>query len=318
METRKIAIIGSGPAGYTAAIYAARANLAPVVFTGGPADSDKLRTPGGQLVLTTEVENYPGFPTGITGPELMDLFEKQAARFETTIHRENVTAVDFSARPFRIVSENHQYFAHSVVVATGAMAKWTDAKGEAQYRNHGVSACATCDGFFFRGKPVLVVGGGDTAMEEALYLAKLSTEVTLIHRRSSLRASPIMQARAFAEPKLKFVWDSEVEEVLGDGTHFTGVRVRNLKTQYMSVLNAAGFFVAIGHLPVVDLISTALKLQPNGYLWVDPGTTRTSVKGVFGAGDVCDSKYRQAVTAAGLGCMAAIEAQHYLAEEGLA
>ena len=317
MNTSPLVIIGSGPAGYTAAIYAARANLSPVVFAGGAAESDPRRVPGGQLMLTSEVENFPGFPDGIQGPELMEHMEKQAARFQTVIHKENVLSLDLSVRPFVVKGETLTTSAHAIVLSTGATAKWLSIPGENEFMNRGVSACATCDGFFFRGKSVLVAGGGDTALEEANYLSKLCSHVTVIHRRDALRASKVMQDRAFANEKISFVWDSAIEEVLGDDKGMHSVRLRNLKTKATSTLESKALFVAIGHTPVVELVRDTLKLQPNGYLWVEPGSTRTSLEGVFAAGDVTDSKFRQAVTAAGMGCMAAIEAQHYLADRGI-
>jgi thioredoxin reductase (NADPH) len=317
METKKVVIIGSGPAGYTAAIYAARANLAPVVFAGGPSEHDARRVPGGQLMITTEVENYPGFPEGVTGPELMERFEKQAERFATVVHKENVLKVDFSKRPFHVKGESAEYLAQTVIIATGASAKWLAVKGEDEFMNRGVSACATCDGFFFKGTDVIVVGGGDTAMEEANYLSKLCSSVTVVHRRDSLRASKIMQERALANEKIRFVWDSAIEEIVGDKKGVTGVVTKNLKSGQTSRLEAKGVFVAIGHQPTTELFKEVLKLQPNGYLWVHPGTARTSVEGVFAAGDVSDATYRQAITAAGTGCMAAIEAERWMTEQGL-
>ena len=230
METRKVVIVGSGPAGYTAAIYAARANLSPVVFAGGPSESDARRVPGGQLMITTEVENYPGFPESVTGPELMERFQKQAERFNTVVHMENVVKLDLSKRPFHVKGETKEYLAETVIIATGASAKWLDVKGEDEFMNRGVSACATCDGFFFKNTDVLVVGGGDTAMEEANYLAKMCSTVTVVHRRDELRASKIMQERALNNPKIKFIWDSAIEEMVGDAKGVTGAIVKNLKT----------------------------------------------------------------------------------------
>ncbi len=317
MEKRKVVIVGSGPAGYTAAIYAARANLAPVVFAGGPSEHDARRVPGGQLMITTDVENYPGFPEAVTGPELMDRFQKQAERFGTVIHMENVVQLDLSKRPFHVKGESKEYLAETVIIATGASAKWLGVKGEDPFMNRGVSACATCDGFFFRNTDVLVVGGGDTAMEEANYLSKLCSSVTVVHRRDTLRASKIMQDRALNNPKIKFVWDSAIEEIVGDDKGVTGAIVKNLKTGDTKKLDAKGVFVAIGHQPTTDLFKETLKLQSNGYLWVQPGTARTSVEGVFAAGDVSDHVYRQAITAAGTGCMAAIEAERWMTEHGI-
>ena len=317
METRKVVIVGSGPAGYTAAIYAARANLSPVVFAGGPSESDARRVPGGQLMITTEVENYPGFPESVTGPDLMERFQKQAERFKTVIHQENVLELDLSKRPFRIKGETQSYLAQAVIIATGASAQWLDVKGETEFMNRGVSACATCDGFFFKNSDVLVVGGGDTAMEEASYLSKMCASVTVVHRRDTLRASKIMQERALKNPKIRFVWDSAVQEVVGDQKGVKGAIVKNLKTGETRLLEARALFVAIGHQPTTELFKSQLKLQPNGYLWVEPGTSRTSVEGVFAAGDVADHTFRQAITAAGTGCMAAIEAERHLSEHGL-
>ena len=317
MEKRKVVIVGSGPAGYTAAIYAARANLSPVVFAGGPSDSDARRVPGGQLMITTEVENYPGFPDSVTGPELMERFQKQAERFHTTVHMENVVSLDLSKRPFHVKSESKEYLAETVIIATGASAKWLSVKGEDEFMNRGVSACATCDGFFFKNTDVIVVGGGDTAMEEANYLSKMCSSVTVVHRRDTLRASKIMQERALNNPKIKFIWDSAIEEVTGDQKGVTGAIVKNLKTGDSKKVDAKGVFVAIGHTPTTELFKDVLKLQSNGYLWVQPGTAKTSIEGVFAAGDVSDATYRQAVTAAGTGCMAAIEAERWMTEHGI-
>ncbi|PZR14389.1 MAG: thioredoxin-disulfide reductase [Archangium gephyra] len=317
MKKRKVVIVGSGPAGYTAAVYAARANLQPVVFAGGPSEFDSRRVPGGQLMITTDVENYPGFPESVTGPELMERFQKQAERFGTVIHMENVVKLDVSQRPFHVKGESKEYLAETVIIATGASAKWLSVKGEEHFMNRGVSACATCDGFFFRNSDVIVVGGGDTAMEEANYLSKLCSSVTVVHRRDTLRASKIMQERALQNPKIKFIWDSAIEEVVGDAKGVTGAIVKNLKTGDMKQVDAKGVFVAIGHQPTTDLFKDSLKLQSNGYLWVQPGTTRTSVEGVFAAGDVFDHVYRQAITAAGSGCMAAIEAERWMTEHGI-
>ncbi len=317
METKKVVIVGSGPAGYTAAIYAARANLEPVVFAGGPSESDARRVPGGQLMITTEVENYPGFPTGVTGPELMEHFQKQAERFNTVIHMENVVQLDLSKRPFHVKGETKEYLAQTVIIATGASAKWLNVKGENEFMNRGVSACATCDGFFFKNTDVIVVGGGDTAMEEANYLSKMCKSVTVIHRRDTLRASKIMQERSLKNPKIKFLWDSAIEEVVGDTKGVTGARVKNFKTGEVTTVAAQGVFVAIGHVPTTELFKDVLKLQANGYLWVEPGTSKTSIEGVFASGDVSDSTYRQAITAAGTGCMAAIEAERWMTEHGI-
>jgi thioredoxin reductase (NADPH) len=312
----KVIIIGSGPAGYTAAIYAARANMAPVVFAGGPAEEDPQRVPGGQLMITNDVENYPGFPEAITGPELIERFKKQAERFGTEIYLENVSKVDFGSRPFHIQGESRQCRSETVIIATGASAMWLGVKGEDEFKNRGVSACATCDGFFFKGQDVVVVGGGDTAMEEATFLAKLVRHVTVVHRRDTLRASKIMQERAFKNPKIDFLWNSVVLEVVGDEKGVSGILIENLKTAERRVVPATGFFVAIGHRPNTDLFKGTLKLNAAGYIETIPGTSRTNVPGVFACGDVQDHYYRQAVTAAGTGCMAAMDAERWLSEQG--
>ncbi len=301
----KLAIIGSGAAAYTAAIYGARANLEPAVYGGTLL--------GGQLLVTSDVENFPGFPEPILGPELMERMQKQVERLGVVILRENIAAVDFSKRPFALKTESGgSLAARAVIVATGASAKWLNLDSEKRLQGHGVSACATCDGFFFKGKEVAVVGGGDTAMEEALFLTNFASRITVVHRRSELRASKIMQDRALKSPKIRFAWDSAVVEVLGDGS-VSGVRLKNLKTGAQSDLPCQGLFVAIGHSPNTAFLNGQLKLDAKGYIETD-GRTRTSVEGVFAAGDVMDSRYRQAVTAAGTGCMAAIEAERYLAE----
>ncbi|HEX7480073.1 MAG TPA: thioredoxin-disulfide reductase [Polyangiales bacterium] len=306
----KVVIIGSGPGGHTAAIYAARANLSPVmvegIVRGGVA--------GGQLMITTEVENYPGFPDGIKGPELMELFKKQSERFGTKIISADVERVDFSKHPFKLYTDEQEIAAQTVIVATGARARWLDLPNEQKLQNHGVSACATCDGYFFRNLDVAVVGGGDTAMEEANYLAGLCKSVTVIHRRSELRASKIMAERALKNPKIKFVWDSAVSDVHDVSQNkVTGISVQNLKTGAISKLAVEGLFIAIGHTPNTDIFKGVLDLDENGYVKTKPGTTQTSVEGVFAAGDVQDHVYRQAITAAGTGCMAAIEAERWLA-----
>ena len=316
-QIQKVVIIGSGPAGYTAAIYAARANLSPVVFAGGPAEDDPQRVPGGQLMTTTDVENYPGFPDSVSGPELMELFRKQAERFGTKIHFENVVKVDLSKRPFRITGESEEVLTQTVIIATGASAKWLNVPGEESYKNRGVSACATCDGFFFKDQEVLVVGGGDTAMEEATHLSKICTHVTVVHRRDSLRASKIMQERALKNPRISFVWDTVVEQVEGNEKGMTGAVVRNLKTGDRRLLRANALFVAIGHQPNTQLFQGILETHANGYLKVVPGTTRTNIPGVFACGDAQDATYRQAVTAAGTGCMAAIDAERWMTEHGI-
>jgi thioredoxin reductase (NADPH) len=315
-KVNKVTIIGSGPAGYTAAIYAARANLAPVVFAGGPAPEDQQRVPGGQLMITNDVENYPGFPEAVTGPDLVERFKKQAERFGTEVYLENIVKVDFSRRPFHLQGESRECQSESVIIATGASAMWLYVKGEAEFKNRGVSACATCDGFFFKGQDVLVVGGGDTAMEEATFLAKLARQVTVVHRRDTLRASKIMQERAFKNPKISFVWDSVVHEVVGSDEGMSGAIVKNVKSGDQKILKATGLFVAIGHRPNTELFKDFLKTNPAGYLVTIPGTTRTEVPGIFACGDVQDHYYRQAVTAAGTGCMAAIDAERWLTEQG--
>jgi len=303
--TRKVVIIGSGPAGYTAAIYAARANLAPVMFTGIQS--------GGQLMLTTLVENYPGFVDGIDGPPLMETFKAQALRFGTEMIAEDVTEVDFGTRPFRVKADDAAVEAHTVIIATGASAKLIGLPNESKLMGRGVSTCATCDGFFFKDQNIMVVGGGDSAMEEALYLSRLGRQVQVVHRRDTLRASKIMQERALKNPKIEFVWDTAVEDVL-DPTQgkVTAVRLRNLKTGAQWETPVDGLFVAIGHQPNTAVFKGKIALHPNNYVKVTAGTTQTSVAGVFAAGDVADFTYRQAVTAAGTGCMAALEAERYL------
>ncbi|HEX9573712.1 MAG TPA: thioredoxin-disulfide reductase [Myxococcales bacterium] len=310
MEKHAIVIIGSGPAGYTAAIYAARANLKPVIFTG--------LQPGGQLTITTDVENYPGFPTGILGPELMELFRAQAERFGTQIIDDVVTRVQLRERPFLVEAGKRQMHAEAVIIATGASAKWLDIPTEKALSGHGVSACATCDGFFFRNKDIGVVGGGDTAMEEALFLTKMASKVTVIHRRGALRASKVMQQRAFANPKIGWEWNQEVVEVLGDKkSGVTGVKTKNMQSGEQKTLPMNGLFVAIGHTPNTELFKGQLEMDPVGYIKVQPGTTKTSIPGVFVSGDAADPVYRQAVTAAGTGCMAAIDAERWLASQGV-
>jgi thioredoxin reductase (NADPH) len=303
-EHRKVVIVGSGPAGYTAAIYAARAELEPVVLAG-------LQF-GGQLMLTTDVENYPGFPQGVSGPEMMELFQKQAERFGTKVWLEDATEVDFSQRPFRIATAERRFTADAVILATGATAKWLGLPSERRLTNRGVSACATCDGALYRGKAMAVVGGGDTAMEEALFLTRFAPRVIVIHRRDALRASKIMQERALRNEKIEFVWNAAVEEVLGD-EFVTGVRVVDVKTGAKRELPVEALFVAIGHEPNTALFRGQIDLDPTGYIRVTRGT-RTSVEGVFACGDAMDPTYRQAVTAAGTGCMAAIDAERWLAE----
>jgi thioredoxin reductase (NADPH) len=303
--TRKVIIIGSGPAAYTAAVYAARANLAPLMLTG-------IQT-GGQLMLTTLVENYPGFVDGIMGPELMEAMRKQAERFGTEMIATDVTSVDFRRRPFRLEADGVRYEGHTVIVATGASAKLLGLPAELALMGRGVSTCATCDGFFFRDQNVMVVGGGDSAMEEALYLSRLGRTVEVVHRRDTLRASKIMQERAFKNPKIAFIWNSAVEDVRDVAAgKVTAVRLRNLKTDEVTERPVDGLFIAIGHQPNTRIFDGQVDLLSNGYIKVVPGTTQTSVAGVFAAGDVQDHVWRQAVTAAGTGCMAALEAERYL------
>jgi thioredoxin reductase (NADPH) len=303
--TRKVVIIGSGPAGYTAAIYAARANLSPMMFTG--------IQPGGQLMLTTLVENYPGFVDGIDGPPLMETFRAQALRFGTEMIAEDVTEVDFRSRPFRIKAADVAVEADTVIIATGATAKLIGLPNESKLMGRGVSTCATCDGFFFKDQNIMVVGGGDSAMEEANYLSRLGRQVQVVHRRDALRASKIMQERALKNPKIEFIWDTGVEDVLDPAKgKVTSVLLKNLKTGAQSEMPVDGLFIAIGHLPNTALFKGQIDLHSNEYIKVAPGTTETSVPGVFAAGDVADFTYRQAVTAAGTGCMAALEAERYL------
>lgn len=311
-QARRVIIIGSGPAGYTAAIYAGRAELSPLVIAGSGADP-AIGIPGGQLMLTTDVENYPGFPEGVTGPDMMELFRKQAERFGAEIDYADATAVDLSKRPFRVETAKQSYSAETLIIATGAAAKWLGLESETKLQNRGVSACATCDGALYRGKEIAVVGGGDTAIEEALFLTRFATKVTVIHRRDELRASKIMQERAFKSDKIELLWDSEVVEVLGD-TEVEGLRIKNRKTGEVSKLAVGALFVAIGHTPNTALFQGKLETDDQGYLVVTQGT-RTSVEGVFACGDVMDKVYRQAVTAAGTGCAAAIDSERWLAEQ---
>ena len=308
-QHHKLIILGSGPAGLTAAIYAARAILQPVVVSG--------REAGGQLMITSDVENYPGFPEGIKGPEMMDLLKAQAARFGTEFFSGDVIDVDLSQRPFKLTLENKDTLScDSLIISTGASARWLGMDSEKEYSGRGVSACATCDGFFFRDQDVAVVGGGDTALEEALYLANICKSVTLIHRRDEFRGSKIMQKRAVDHEKISIFWDTVVDEVLGNPmAGMTSLKVKNVKTEKVTEHPITGLFVAIGHSPNTKLFKDKLNLNENGYVEVTPGTTYTSVEGVFASGDVQDHVYRQAVTAAGTGCMAAIDAERWLAEQ---
>jgi thioredoxin reductase (NADPH) len=300
-----VIIIGSGPSGYTAAIYAARANLSVLMLQGYQV--------GGQLMLTSDVENYPGFEEGILGPSMMEKFEAQARRFGTELIPEDVISVDFSKRPFKVTTDSGEYQARAIIISTGASAKWLGLPSEQRLQGRGVSACATCDGFFFKKKDVAVIGGGDTAMEEATFLTRYANHVTVIHRRDTLRASKIMQDRAFKNPKISFIWDTEITEVLGED-EVSGLRLRNVKTDEESILPIQGFFLAIGHKPNTDLFKDVLDMDTVGYI-VPVEYTMTNIPGVFAAGDVTDHRYRQAVTAAGDGCRAAIDAERWL--EGL-
>jgi thioredoxin reductase (NADPH) len=306
----RLAVLGSGPAGYTAAIYAARAGLQPIVIQG--------IQPGGQLTTTTDVENYPGFRDVIQGPWLVEEMQAQAEHVGTKVVWDHIVSVDLSRRPFRLTGDGGaQYAADALVIATGAQAKWLNLPSEEHMKGRGASACATCDGFFYRGKRVAVIGGGNTAVEEALYMTNHSHDVTLVHRRDSLRAEKILQDRLFANPNIKVIWDSEVLEFVGGGDPeaLVGLDIKNKRTGETSRLPVEGAFVAIGHSPATELFKGQLKLDPEGYIVVEPGTTRTSVPGVFASGDVMDKIYRQAVTAAGTGCMAALDAEKYLAAQ---
>jgi len=308
-EKVQLLIIGSGPAGYTAAIYAARANLKPMLYQG--------IQPGGQLTITTDVENYPGFPDGIQGPELMIHFEKQAQRMGTDIRYGLATKVDFSARPFKVWIEDEKLIeANAVIIATGASAKWLGIESEQRLNGHGVSACAVCDGFFFRGKEVAIVGAGDTAAEEALYLSKLGSTVHMFIRKNEMRASKIMQDRVKNTANIKMYWNTETDEIIGDKI-VEAVRIKNNQTKEITTIPVKGFFVAIGHIPNSDIFKDWLDMDEAGYIKAIPGSSKTNIEGVYAAGDVQDKIYRQAVTAAGSGCMAALDAERYLSEKGL-
>jgi thioredoxin reductase (NADPH) len=307
IEKTKVLIIGSGPAGYTAAIYASRAGLAPILYTGAQ--------PGGQLTITTDVENYPGYPNGIMGPEMMEDFRKQAERFGTQVRYGMVTSVDFSSHPHKvIVDDQTAIHADTVIISTGASAKWLGIESEERLNGKGVSACAVCDGFFFRGQDVAIVGAGDTACEEASYLANICTKVYMIVRRDEMRASQIMQNRVMKNPKIEILWNTETVEILGD-EEVTGVTVKNNKTNETKDLKISGFFVAIGHEPNTGIFKGVIDMDETGYILTVPGSTRTNVEGVFASGDAQDHIYRQAVTAAGTGCMAALDAERYLASK---
>ncbi len=308
--SENVIIIGSGPAGYTAALYAARANLNPLVFAGWQ--------PGGQLMITTDVENFPGFPEGIMGPDMMKLFRDQAVRFGARVEEKTVSAVDFSKSPYKVTVDGEVFEAKTIIIATGASAKWLGIPGEQEFGGHGVSACATCDGFFFRGKSVLVVGGGDTAMEEANYLTRHCEKVTIVHRRDQFRASKIMQDRVLRNPKIEVMWNSALDAVVGTDMpkKVTGAVIRSTVDDSTREVATDGVFIAIGHKPNSDLFEGVLDRDENGYLLVQPGSTQCKIPGVFIAGDVADHVYRQAVTAAGTGCMAAIDAERYLESLG--
>jgi len=312
----KVAIIGSGPAGYTAAIYAGRANLEPVLFEGGGAAIEPITLPGGQLMITTEVENYPGFPAGVQGPELMELFKAQAERFGTTSVTADVTSVELGDRPFRVVSTEGELVADTVIIATGASAKWLGIPSEQTFLNRGVSACATCDGALFKGRELAVVGGGDTAMEEATFLTRFAPKVMVIHRREEFRASRIMLDRARRNPKIELVTNAVVDEILGQlpKPGVTGLRLRDTRDGSTREVPIGGVFVAIGHEPNSKLFRGVLDMDAAGYIKLKPGSTATKIPGVFACGDVADHVYRQAITAAGTGCMAAIDAERFLGQ----
>ncbi len=305
----EVIIIGSGPAGLTAAIYTARANLSPLVIEGEPSSTSDQ--PGGQLMLTTEVENFPGFPEGVMGPDLMMKFREQAARFSTTFITEKVTKVDFSNRPFSVWVRDTKYTAQSIIVSTGAQSIMLGLENEKRFYGHGLSTCATCDGFFFKGQEIAVVGGGDSAIEEATFLTKFASKVTIVHRRETLRASKIMQQRALSNPKIEFKWNSQVTEILGT-QKLQGVGLVDTITGQKSQLDVTGLFVAIGHRPNTDLFKGVLAMEDSGYLKTRPGSSYTNIDGVFACGDVQDHTYRQAITAAGSGCMAAIDCERWL------
>jgi thioredoxin reductase (NADPH) len=306
----KVLIIGSGPAGYTAAIYAARANLKPILVAG--------MQPGGQMTITTDVENFPGFAKPIMGPWLMEQMRDQALHVGTEMISDMIMSVDFQSNPKKCVGDNGDiYLADAIIIATGAQARWLGLPSEDQYKGKGVSACATCDGFFYRGKEVVLVGGGNSAVEEALFLTNFATKVTVIHRRDSFRAEKIMQDRLFKNPKINVIWDTVLDEILGDGTGVTGVKIRNLKTGAVQDMSTHGVFVAIGHTPATSVFKGHIEIDSDGYIVTAPDSTATKIPGVFAAGDVKDKVFRQAVTAAGMGCMAALESDRYLAAKGL-
>lgn len=309
-EIAKVLIIGSGPAGYTAAIYAARAGLSPILYTGGQ--------PGGQLTITNDVENFPGYPDGINGPQMMVDLQRQAERFGTKVNYGLVTSVDFSGYPLKVVVDNkHEVIAESVIIATGASAKYLGLPGETIFNNKGVSACAVCDGYFYRGKEVAVVGAGDSAAEESTYLSKLVSKVHLIVRRDEMRASKIMQQRVLSTPNIEIHWNTETEEIIGDDSGVTGIRVINNKTGKTSNISVQGFFLAIGHKPNTDIFRGIIDMDETGYIQVLPGSTKTNIPGVFAVGDAADKVYRQAVTAAGTGCMGALDAEKFLVAKEL-
>lgn len=311
MSTRKVIILGSGPAGMAAAIYAARANLEPLVLEG--------TQPGGQLTITTEVENYPGFVDAIMGPDLMGVMKKQAERFGTQFEHVTIDRVELDKKPIRLHAADVIYQCHALIISTGASAKWIGLENEKRLQGHGVSACATCDGFFFKDKRIAVVGGGDTAMEEATFLTKFGSRVFVVHRRDQLRASKAMQERAFKNPKIEFIWDTVVTDILGSPEGgVEGIRLQNVKTREEDTLACEGFFVAIGHTPATEIFKGQLDMDETGYIRTKPSSTVTNAAGVFASGDAADKVYRQAVTAAGTGCMAALDAERYLAEIGVA